>query len=258
VAANTVVVFSSDHGEYGASHGLRGKGGGAYEEAIRVPLMVRDPRGLLAAAPERVRAQLTSSVDFAPLLLTIATGSADWRREPHYAHIAGRADVAAILSDPAAPGRPHVLHATDEIVTEFAVEPYAHSAPLHVVAMRTAKSKYATYSHWTPGSTALEEAEQESELYEYADHNGRLELTNSAGSSAAEERLRAELERAIAHELRAPLPAHLRAAQKRGFADYFSTAKRAAKGAAAARKRRTERVVGGSLHPGDTGEGRTN
>ena len=26
VAANTVIVFTSDHGEYGASHGLRGKG----------------------------------------------------------------------------------------------------------------------------------------------------------------------------------------------------------------------------------------
>jgi arylsulfatase A-like enzyme len=42
VAANTVVLFTSDHGEYGASHGMRGKGGGAYEEAIRVPLIVRD------------------------------------------------------------------------------------------------------------------------------------------------------------------------------------------------------------------------
>jgi arylsulfatase A-like enzyme len=29
VAANTVIVFSSDHGEYAASHGLRGKGAGA-------------------------------------------------------------------------------------------------------------------------------------------------------------------------------------------------------------------------------------
>ena len=47
VAANTVIVFTSDHGEYGASHGLRGKGAGAYEEAIRVPLIVKDLRGKL-------------------------------------------------------------------------------------------------------------------------------------------------------------------------------------------------------------------
>ena len=38
VAANTVVIFTSDHGEYAGSHGLRGKGAGVYEEAIRVPL----------------------------------------------------------------------------------------------------------------------------------------------------------------------------------------------------------------------------
>ena len=28
VMENTIVVFTSDHGEYGASHGLRGKGAG--------------------------------------------------------------------------------------------------------------------------------------------------------------------------------------------------------------------------------------
>src|SRR5665213_2740002 len=33
VAANTVIVFTSDHGEYGSSHGLRGKGASAYDEA---------------------------------------------------------------------------------------------------------------------------------------------------------------------------------------------------------------------------------
>ena len=42
VEANTVIVFTSDHGEYGASHGLRGKGASAYEEALRVPLIVKD------------------------------------------------------------------------------------------------------------------------------------------------------------------------------------------------------------------------
>ena len=56
VAANTVVVFTSDHGEYGASHGLRGKGAGAYEEGISVPLIVYDPRGRLTREPE-VRAR---------------------------------------------------------------------------------------------------------------------------------------------------------------------------------------------------------
>ncbi len=40
-----------------------------------MPLIVKDPRGVLTAAPETPRTQLTSSVDLAPLLLTIGTGS---------------------------------------------------------------------------------------------------------------------------------------------------------------------------------------
>ncbi len=39
-----VVVFTSDHGEYGGSHGLRGKGAAAYDEAIRVPLFIATRR----------------------------------------------------------------------------------------------------------------------------------------------------------------------------------------------------------------------
>jgi arylsulfatase A-like enzyme len=244
VAANTVVVFTSDHGEYGASHGLRGKGAAAYEEGIRVPLLVKDPRGILTRAPEQVRPQMSSSVDIAPLLLTIATGSGEWRREPHYSHLAERLDLAAILADPNAPGRPYVLHATDEIVTEFATEPYAADAPLHVVALRTPTAKYATYSHWPSGGIEPLSQGEEAELYDYQTHTGRLELHSSAGHSPLESSLRATLQRAFVEELRRPLPRALSAAHGRGFADYFSTAKRSAKAAAARRKRRTEREVG--------------
>ena len=114
-----------------------------------MPLIVKDPRGVLTRRRSIARTQLTSSVDVAPLLLTIAGGSDEWRRERRYAHIAGRLDMASILADPTAPGRPYVLHATDETVTEFANEPYAADAPLHVVALRTAAAKYATYSNWS-------------------------------------------------------------------------------------------------------------
>jgi arylsulfatase A-like enzyme len=244
VAENTVVVFTSDHGEYGASHGLRGKGGGAYEEAIRVPLIVKDPRGKLTAAPRKPRTQLTSSVDIAPLLLTIASGSDTWRREPHLGHLAGRADLAAILANPRAPGRRYVLHATDEIVTEFAAETYAANAPLHVVGLRTARAKYVAYSNWRPGAIAPERKGQERELYDYRTRRGRLELHNIAGHSHLEPALDAMLVHALRTELRGPLPHHLRAARKLGFENYFLTATKAARGATAARLRREESESG--------------
>ncbi len=246
VWANTVIVFTSDHGEYGASHGLRGKGASAYEEGTRVPLIVKDLRGQLTAAPEQLRTQLTSSVDVAPLLLTIATGSDHWRRDPHYSHIAGRLDLASILANPEAPGRPFVLHATDETVTEFAIEPYAANAPLHIVAMRTPQAKFATYSNWPyEGITPLTLG-QEVELYDYSTQSGRMELHNSAGHSLIEEGLRVEYDLAFKQELRGPLPPRLVSAHARGFADYFSTARHASVSAAARRKRRTEREIGGA------------
>jgi arylsulfatase A-like enzyme len=223
VAANTVIVFTSDHGEYGASHGLRGKGGGAYEEAIRVPLYIHDPRGRITAAPNVERTQLTSSVDIAPLLLTIATGSDAWRQESHYAHIAGRADLAAIAANPSAPGRPWIAHVTDEITTEFAPTNYARGTPRHVIAMRTPHAKYATYSHWKRHSNEITLHAQEHELYDYSTQHGRLELQNLTGLSPIEDRLRHTLEHdVIPHEIRQPLPARLAAVQRRGLADYFN------------------------------------
>jgi arylsulfatase A-like enzyme len=242
VAANTVVLFTSDHGEYGAAHGMRGKGASAYEEAIRVPLIVNDRRGVLTKAPKRVRRQLTSSVDIVPMLLTIASGSNEWRADPRFAHLARRADLTRMLGDPAAPGRPYVLHATDEIVTEFAIEPYAASAPLHVVGLRTAKAKYCLYSNWEyEGTTPISKGEQ-SELYDYSSRAGRLELDNVVGRSRLEEQLRPVLEEAFEHELRGALPSELVIPQLDGFANYFASVERAAK-TASRRREATERII---------------
>jgi arylsulfatase A-like enzyme len=248
VAANTVVVFTSDHGEYGASHGLRGKGAGAYEEAIRVPLIVKDPRRRSTAARRRPRTQLTSSVDVAPLLLSVASGSDEWRKDPYYAHLAGRADLAAILANPHAPGRRYVLHATDEIVTEFAVEEYAANAPLHVVALRTPTAKYVTYSNWRPDSITPTSQGEEYELYDYRSRAGLMELHNSAGHSRLEPALHAALVRALREDLRGPLPSHLQTIRRAGFENYLLTATKAARGATAARLRHLERESG-SLGP---------
>jgi arylsulfatase A-like enzyme len=241
VAANTVVVFTADHGEYGASHGMRGKGAAAYEEGIRVPLLVDDHRGTVTQALEQPRTQLTSSVDVAPLLLTIASGSDAWRRDSAYAHLADRLALELILADPSAPGRPYVLHATDEIVTEYATELYAADAPLHVVALRTPQAKYALYSNWTEKGFEVLAQGQESELYDYTTPGGRLELDNAVGDHRLEEPLNAELERALTEELRAPLPEPLVAAAAAGFEDYETVAKEAAVVAAARRKRNRDR-----------------
>ena len=107
VAANTIVVFTSDHGEYGASHGLRGKGGGAYEEAIRVPLIVKDPRGALTAATRRPahaahleRGRGAAAADASPAARTRGGGTRATRTSP-----AARTS-RAILANPRGAGAP--------------------------------------------------------------------------------------------------------------------------------------------------------
>lgn len=64
---NTVVVFTSDHGEYMGEHGRMGKNY-YYETAIRIPFIVRWPSQIPSGA--RVT-QATSSVDFLPTLLDL-------------------------------------------------------------------------------------------------------------------------------------------------------------------------------------------
>ena len=224
IAAKTVIVFTSDHGEYGGSHGMRGKGASAYEEATRVPLYVYDPRRKLTTATATPRTQLTSSADITALMLTIGTGSDAWRQEAAFSQIAQRADIAAICADPSAPGREWVLHATDEDVTEFAEEEHAADAPRHVVAIRTPTAKLVLYSNWAAGSIETLTAGQESEFYEYTTEEGQLELTSQVGyDPPAKEQLRQTLDTdAIPNELRQTLPSRLAPARKQGMADYLS------------------------------------
>lgn len=65
---NTIIVFTSDHGELHGSHGLKGKGGMMYDHNIHVPLTIVHPDHPGGA---RVCA-VTSHMDLAPTFLDMA------------------------------------------------------------------------------------------------------------------------------------------------------------------------------------------
>jgi len=67
---STVVVFTSDHGDMAGCHG-RFEKSVMYEEAIRIPLIVRMP----GRASGEVRDELLSTVDFMPTLVELAGGA---------------------------------------------------------------------------------------------------------------------------------------------------------------------------------------
>lgn len=68
LAARTVVVFTSDNGFYNGEHGLGDKRS-AYEESLRVPMLVRCPQ---LFAPGQVRDEMVLNIDLAPTLLDLA------------------------------------------------------------------------------------------------------------------------------------------------------------------------------------------
>jgi N-acetylglucosamine-6-sulfatase len=71
---DTVIVLTSDHGYFYGEHGLNEERRLAYEEAIRVPLLVRYPRRVRAGlAPDR----FALGIDLAPTLLELGRAAPD-------------------------------------------------------------------------------------------------------------------------------------------------------------------------------------
>lgn len=220
---NTIVIFTADHGEYCGSHGMRGKGAAVYEEGIHVPFCLKDPTGAWVGDIATERNQLVSSVDLAPLLLTLGYGDNSWRSNAKWQHLANRLDMAQILKSSAAKGRDFVLHTTDEPGYEEAPAHFADDSPSHVIAYRTTQGKVATYSYWEKNSANISSYKQEYEGYNYSTANGRAEIDNMAtdSSNTLYQKLLGELNTAMYSELRQPLPADLQTAQAHALEDYL-------------------------------------
>jgi arylsulfatase A-like enzyme len=66
---NTIIIFTSDHGEQLLAHGLEQKWHNMYEESLHVPLIIHNP---ILFPKYRCSDQLTSHVDLVPTILKLA------------------------------------------------------------------------------------------------------------------------------------------------------------------------------------------
>jgi len=66
---NTVIVFTSDNGYFYGEHGLSVERRFAYEESIRMPLLIRYPKAIKAGT---VRGEFALNIDLAPTLMELA------------------------------------------------------------------------------------------------------------------------------------------------------------------------------------------
>jgi arylsulfatase A-like enzyme len=213
VARNTIIILSSDHGEYAGAHGMvSGKTTSVYEEAYNIPLIIVDPTGRYAGDIETIREGLTSSVDILPMLVTIANnGNRNWLTGDYAQLYGSRHDLLPMLKSESAPGRPYVTFTTDETLPDSYV-PNSSTTPLHIIGVRTQNNKLGVYSFWAPESTTIT-GKSELEYYDYATTAGQLELDNRKHDPAARALYRELMTTILPDELRAPLPGSLVATQ---------------------------------------------
>lgn len=192
-AANTVIVFLADHGEYAGSHGLHDKGRGVYDESLRVPFFVQFP-GQKGQIPMN---QMCSAVDLFGLLCDLATGGdGAWtqaypdlaQRQSMWSFLYGNADETRVA--PAPIGLPYIFHTFDQEVVST-----NNGGKCHIVCLRTkqgvnagqAGAKLAFYWEWAPCTTYPNLTPPDPEFYDYDPQtsNNTSELGNDYFSTNA-------------------------------------------------------------------------
>jgi N-acetylglucosamine-6-sulfatase len=169
---DTVVLLTGDNGYFYGEHGLSEERRLAYEESIRLPLLVRYPR---LVKPASKPAQIALTIDLAPTLLELGGTAAD---QP----LDGRSLV------------PVLRGTAPEWRTSFLVEYWSDTVFPRVErmgydAVRTERYKYIRYR----------ELQGMDELYDRSTDPYELEnLIRSPGHATVREALGAELDRLLA------------------------------------------------------------
>jgi hypothetical protein len=122
----------------------------------------------------------------------------------------GRHNMLAMLGSSSAPGRPYVLHATDEIAPAYF---NFNNSPTHVLGLRTQEYKLGVYAEWIKGTSSIDPSTVQLEFYDYATQGGRMEMINTPSDPRAASTLQALRQTIIPNELQALLPPRLLPAQ---------------------------------------------
>lgn len=199
-SSNTIVIFTSDHGDMCGSHGLRSKGPFVYDEIMRVPLYVRAPG---VTRPGTTTGALGTHVDLAATIVSLAGTDPD-----DHPSLRGE-DLKPVLADSSARVRDHVLFAMDSAHTNR-----INRTRYAVRGFFDGRTKYARYygvGGGIPSAGLGGEAQgrklfdvdaafddQDHEWYDHA--NDPHELVNLAMDRGRRTELRDNYERLLAYE----------------------------------------------------------
>jgi N-acetylglucosamine-6-sulfatase len=167
---NTVIVFTSDNGYFYGEHGLSVERRLAYEESIRMPLLVRYPPVIKAGT---VRDEFALNIDLAPTLLELAGVSAP---------MADGRSLVPLMKGPGSDWRRSFLieYYSDKVIPRVRQMGYK--------AVRTERWKYIHYH----------ELDGMDELYDLtADPYEMKNIINQPGAGSTLEAMKRELERLL-------------------------------------------------------------
>lgn len=103
---NTLIVFTSDHGDYLGDHWL-GEKDLCHEESIRIPLIIYDPSPEADNTRGTVEERMVESIDLLPTFLEVAGG------EPQPHRLEGRSLVPLLHGDVVSDWRDYVISECD-------------------------------------------------------------------------------------------------------------------------------------------------
>jgi arylsulfatase A-like enzyme len=196
---DTVVIFTSDHGDMCGSHGLRSKGPFVYDEIMNVPLYVKAP-GITAAGTKTDA--LATHVDLAKTIASLAGAPDD------DGTLQG-VDLTPVLDSSAAGVRDHVLFAQDSAQTErlngvrYALRGFFDGTTKYARYYGVGGGKPST-GLWgkSPGRKLFDVDcdfdDQDHEWYDLSDDPG--ELVNLAHDPSRRDGLKEQFERMRAYE----------------------------------------------------------
>jgi arylsulfatase A-like enzyme len=209
-----VIIFTSDHGDFGGSHNLHTKGGALYDEAYNVPLLIRLPNQTGSFTYRFT----CSSVDMLPFIYSLALGNESWRDNANdmINYLQGRESILDVIFNSGATQRrtayvpnasggpqplPYVLFTTDEYWAAHQYNATDISVPGHAIAFRTVDrsvavkgsdntmnfyggGKLGMYTYWLPQTTYpnIAGSATQFEFYDYYTNNYG-ELGNDAFQS---------------------------------------------------------------------------
>jgi arylsulfatase len=195
---DTIIVFTSDHGDMCGSHGLRSKGPFVYEEIMHVPCYVRVPG---VTRPGSQATTLATHVDLPSTICALAGV------DPHPS-LKG-VDLSPALRDPSVSARDYVLFAHDTAHT-----PNINNTRYAIRGFFDGRTKYARYYGFGGGkpSTGLRGKDPGAKLYDvdaafedqehewYDLREDPYEMTNLAHDRGRRAELRSLFDRLLAYE----------------------------------------------------------